>query len=153
VGEGPRRDAWRRLTVAQAAGQLGVSVDAVHARIKRGTIAHEREGGPVYVLLDTDQERAQGHTEELIRTLQDQLAAEHASHAEARRLLAAALEGIPPQIESPSETPGEPTEGAEISMGPTPQRPAKGPHRSAKGDSGLACLEGRGGRERRRAAE
>ena len=120
MGEGARRDARRRLTVDQAADQLGVSVDAVRTRIKRGTIGHEREGGRVYVLLDADQytdqytdqsadqERDQrsSHTAELIRTLQEELAAERQAHAESRRLLAAALERIPPQIEPPSEPPG-----------------------------------------------
>ena len=45
----------RRLTVAQAADALGVTVDAIRSRIKRGTIAHIREGERVYVLLGDDQ--------------------------------------------------------------------------------------------------
>lgn len=44
-----------RLTTDQAAGRLGISVDAVRGRIKRGTLEHEREGNKVYVLLDTSQ--------------------------------------------------------------------------------------------------
>jgi excisionase family DNA binding protein len=44
-----------RLTTDQAADRLGISVDAVRGRIKRGTLEHEREGNKVYVLLDTDQ--------------------------------------------------------------------------------------------------
>ena len=36
----------------EAANALGVTVDAVRSRVKRGTIAHERAGGRVYVLLD-----------------------------------------------------------------------------------------------------
>ena len=46
-----------RLTVSEAAGVLGISVEAVRGRVKRGTIAHERAGGTVYVLLESDQPR------------------------------------------------------------------------------------------------
>lgn len=55
VGEDARRDTRRRLTIDQAADQLGITVDAVRGRVKRGTIAHEREGGRVYVFVDADQ--------------------------------------------------------------------------------------------------
>src|SRR5215208_5596879 len=122
--EDPGRDTRRRLTVAEAADALGITVDAVRSRIKRGTIEHERKGGRVYVLLgvdesrpgydqDTDQDTDQGgdqgttapedRTAELIATLQEQLQAERLAHAEARRLLMAALERIPPQLEAPPE--------------------------------------------------
>ena len=74
----------RRLTVSEAADQLGVSVEAVRGRIKRGTIAHERDGGRVFVILDADQTSA-GHDQggdqstdqarpvELVEVLRDQL--------------------------------------------------------------------------------
>jgi hypothetical protein len=105
--------------VAEAADALGITVDAIRSRLKRGTIDHERKGGRVYVLLgadeprpghdqDTDQGGDQGttapedRTAELIATLQEQLQAERRAHAEARRLLAAALERIP-AIEAPQE--------------------------------------------------
>jgi hypothetical protein len=42
--------------------------------------------------------------DETISTLRDQLEAERQAHAEARRLLMAALERIPPQLEAPRET-------------------------------------------------
>jgi len=57
VGEGTGRDTSQRLTVCEAAAALGITVDAVRSRIKRGTIAYEREGGRVYVLLGTDESR------------------------------------------------------------------------------------------------
>jgi hypothetical protein len=105
--------------VAEAADALGITVDAVRSRIKRGTMAHERKGARVYVLLgadesrpghdqDTDQVGDQGttapedRTDELIATLREQLQAERQAHAEARRLLAAALERIP-AIEAPAD--------------------------------------------------
>jgi hypothetical protein len=123
VGEDPRRDTRRdtrrRLSVSEAANALSITVDAVRSRVKRGTIAHVRESGRVYVLLgadearpgrdqDTDQvsDQGAGHAEdrtaELIATLREQLQAERQAHAEARRLLAAALERIP-AIEAPEE--------------------------------------------------
>jgi hypothetical protein len=43
--------------------------------------------------------------DETIAALRDQLEAERQAHAEARRLLMAALERIPPQLEAPSEAP------------------------------------------------
>ena len=45
----------QRVTVAQAAEILGVTVEAVRGRIKRKTLRHERHPGTVYVLLDADQ--------------------------------------------------------------------------------------------------
>jgi hypothetical protein len=106
--------------VTEAANALDITVDAVRSRIKRGTIAHERKGGRVYVLLGddefrpgydqyTDQGGDQGttatedRTAELIATLREQLQAERQAHAEARRLLMAALERIPPQLEAPPD--------------------------------------------------
>jgi len=109
--------------VSEAASALGITVDAVRSRVKRGTIAHEREGGRVYVLLDATEARpvhdqasgqgagvAQDRTAELIATLREQLEAERQAHSEARRLLAAALERIPTAIEPPGAS-TEATEG------------------------------------------
>jgi hypothetical protein len=119
---------------------LGITVDAVRSRVKRGTIDHERVGGRVYVLLGDDEARP-GHdqggdqggdqgttapedrTAELIATLREQLQAERQAHAEARRLLAAALERIP-AIEAPQEA-SEASEAVEEEperAGPTPLR-------------------------------
>lgn len=47
-----------RLTVPEAAATLGISEEAVRGRLKRGTLAKERDaGGTVYVLLESDQTR------------------------------------------------------------------------------------------------
>ena len=98
---------------------MGITVDAVRSRIKRGTIDHVRAGGRVYVLLgddearpghdqDTDQGGDQGttapedRTAELIATLREQLQAERQAHAEARRIIAGLVERIP-ALEAPSE--------------------------------------------------
>ena len=52
-----RSETSRRVTVAEAARVLGVTVEAVRGRIKWGTLAHEREGSHVFVLLPADQAR------------------------------------------------------------------------------------------------
>jgi hypothetical protein len=102
----------RRLDLREAAETLGTSVDAVRKRIQRGTLESEKADGKVYVWLDDGAPRSdidtlisemRAHNE----TLREQLEAERQAHAEARRLLAAALERIPPQIEPPRETPSE----------------------------------------------
>jgi hypothetical protein len=41
--------------VAEASEALGISVEAVRGRIKRGTVEHERTPEGVYVFIDTDQ--------------------------------------------------------------------------------------------------
>ncbi len=93
-------------------------------RIKRGTLRSERQAGRVFVLLGSDQptEHTTERTEltdpqgELIAQLRSEV---EAWREEARRkdhLLAAALERIPPAIESPRESPetvGEAPERAE----------------------------------------
>jgi len=101
-------------------------------RVKRGTLPSTREGGRLYVLLNTDptpdpdrpHDRTPDRTSELIDTLREQLQAERQGHAEARRLLAAALERIPaieapqeeresPESPGPSDTPTEASTGGQ----------------------------------------
>jgi hypothetical protein len=92
-------------------------------RVKRGTLPSTRESGRLYILLNidptTEPERphdgTHDRTSELIDTLREQLEAERQAHAEARRLLAAALERIP-AIEAPAESP-EASETAEEQQG------------------------------------
>jgi flagellar motility protein MotE (MotC chaperone) len=105
--------------VAEAADTLGITVDAVRSRVKRGTIDHVRVGGRVYVLLGDDESRPgrnqhtdqvgdqrtrapEDRTAELIATLREQLQAERQAHAEARRIIAGLVERIP-AIEAPQE--------------------------------------------------
>jgi flagellar motility protein MotE (MotC chaperone) len=126
--EDPGRDTRRRLSVAEAADALGVTVDAIRSRVKRGIIAHERKGGRVYVLLGDDESRpgydqhtdqvtdqgareSEDRTAELIATLREQRQAERQAHAEARRIIAGLVERIP-AIEAPQEA-SEATETVE----------------------------------------
>jgi len=112
-----------RVSVPQAADHLGTTVDALRKRVQRGTITHERDrDGRVWILLDTgrprqdtDQDTGRPQSDsaalisakdETIATLRDQLEAERQAHAEARRLLMAALERIP-AIEAPQEASGD----------------------------------------------
>jgi hypothetical protein len=117
-----------RVSVAEAARFLDTSAEAVRGRIKRGTLPSVKEGASVYVLLSADQmplgqrpdadqttDQSQYERDALISEMRGriedlrlQLESERAAHSEARRLLAAALERIPPQLEAPSEAPEAP---------------------------------------------
>jgi hypothetical protein len=150
VGEDRPQTSRQRVTVAQAAEILGVTVEAVRGRIKRKTLEHERHSGTVYVLLPADQmptgrqpgddqttDQPQSDStalisakDETIATLRDQLEAERQAHAESRRLLMAALEKIPPAIEAPPEARESPkTASEERSDTHIPQEPETGAER------------------------
>jgi hypothetical protein len=146
VGE-DRQDATgqpstERVSVPQAADHLGTTVDAIRKRVQRGTVPHERDrDGRVWILLDTGRPRqdadqdtvqTQSASTALISemrahnaTLQAQLEAERQAHAEARRLLMAALERIPPQLEAPQGT-SEDAETVEEAPERAEPRPAAG---------------------------
>ena len=64
-------------------------------------------------------DRDNDRTSELTATLPDRLEAERQAHAEARRLLAAALERIL-ALETPREAPVEPSESPETPSEPVP---------------------------------
>jgi|SRR5215211_4037609 len=113
-----------RLTVSEAAEALGITRDAVYKRIERDKIRHERDAdGQLYVYVEksgtSQRQNVQSQSgaltsalEARIDSLERQLEAERGSSAELRRLLAAALERIPPQLEAPErppDTPGEAT--------------------------------------------
>jgi hypothetical protein len=144
VGEDRSQTSRQRVTVAQAAEILGVTVEAVRGRIKRETLEHERHSGTVYVLLPADQmptghqpdddqptDRLQSASaalisakDETIVTLRDQLEAERQAHAEARRIIAGLVERIP-AIEAPREASGPP-ETVEEEPETAEPHPAKG---------------------------
>ena len=121
----------RRVDLREAAEVLDTSVDAVRKRIQRGTLESEKADGKVYVWLDDGAPRSD--TDALIsemrahnETLREQLEAERQAHAEARRLLAAALERIPPQLEAPQE----PSESPETAESPGPRERPISPEES-----------------------
>jgi hypothetical protein len=121
VGEGRTDEpatTQRRVPVAEAAKALGISEGAVRMRVKRRTLPSTREGGRLYVLLNTeptpDPERTHDRTSELIAALREQLQAERQAHAEARRIIGGLIERMPPQIEAPQEARESP-----VSPGPS----------------------------------
>ena len=71
-----------RYTVAEAAGVMGITAEAVRQRLKRGTLPYEKVDGTVYVLLDADRPRPNnggtgvrsGESEALISQLRDEVA-------------------------------------------------------------------------------
>jgi predicted ArsR family transcriptional regulator len=133
-----------RVTIQEAAERLGVKETAVRKRIERGTLEKEKgEDGRVYVFVDVpaaeerDTSSDAGYDASVLagydaliaemrgrmEDLRTQLEAERQAHSEARRLLAAALERIPPQLEAPSQEPAESPEKAEDEQqgrGPAP---------------------------------
>ena len=136
MGEDQSQTGRRRLTVAEASEILGVTVEAVRGRIKRGTLEHERDSGTVYVWLDidqsptsdqpdddqlTDQPQPDVHEEladELrsrIRYLERQVEEEREARRRADTLLAQLMQRIP-ELEAPSER----SEGRESPESPGP---------------------------------
>jgi hypothetical protein len=127
----------KRLTLRQAAAALGVSESAVRKRVERRTLRSDKGAdGRRYVYLDLPEPGAdtvadQGadtsatherdalisSKEETIAVLREQLDAERQAHAQARRLLMAALERIP-AIEAPPDERESP-----VSPGPTQTPP------------------------------
>jgi hypothetical protein len=112
-----------RCTVPEAAGVLGISPEAVRARIHRGTLQKEKApDGTVYVRLNDDQSRSNGDdtpdrstAEELLKEqvayLRDQLDQERAARTEERRrhdTIVAALTSRIPELEAPQERPHAP---------------------------------------------
>ena len=126
----------RRLTVQEAAEVLGTSVDAVRMRVRRGSLESEKDpDGRVHVWVNGDstetKPRLDGEPsalisakDETISTLREQLLAERQAHAEARRLLAAALERIP-AIEAPQEPPEDAETVEEAPEGAEPHSAAE----------------------------
>jgi hypothetical protein len=56
----------RRLTVPQAAEALGVTVDAVRGRIRRGKLNSEQHAGTVYVWLDAPRKTTAADRQRLV---------------------------------------------------------------------------------------
>jgi excisionase family DNA binding protein len=125
----------RRLTVQEAAGELGISTDAVRMRLQRGTLRKHRDGeGRVYVLLTGDESKPNVRPngvasplleakDDTIRILREQLAAEREANRENRRLLLAALERPVRELEAETEEdPPKQSEGPETGA----RRPERG---------------------------
>jgi hypothetical protein len=101
-------------TLTDAARILRTSEGALRQRIRRGSLESYKEHGRVYVYIpDTHDVQDDAHTPEShtliseiqarVELLEQELERAHERDRETRRLLAAALERIPPQIEAPSK--------------------------------------------------
>ncbi len=115
----------RRVTVPDAADALGITVEAVRGRIKRGKLGHVKDGGTVYVLLPLDQTRPAKTSHQpdndritdqskLIEVLEAQVEdlrgrLDHADEAnrENRRIIAGLVQRIP-ELEAAPEPRDEP---------------------------------------------
>jgi hypothetical protein len=145
VGE-DRSGTSRRVTVAEAAQLLGVTVEAVRGRIKRDTLAYEKTSdGTVYVLLDADQmrpvddqaadESADQHLlvsrlENEIQFLREELARKDAillNMTEAMKAIAP-----PVQEEVPQEPPEAPVTATEQPGRVGPQAEVEGPQEATE---------------------
>jgi excisionase family DNA binding protein len=102
-----------RMSVSEAAEALGITRDAVYKRVERNKIRHDKDAdGQLYVYVEksatsqrqnvqSEHSALKSALESRIESLERQLEAERGSSSELRRLLAAALERIPPQLEAP----------------------------------------------------
>jgi len=107
---GDRTEPQRRLTVPEAAAELGTTSEGIRSRIKRGTLRTVREGGRVFVILEgaptgsgaaPSGDRA-GDRAELVDELRDrvtflerELGRRAGEAAELRRIIAALTQRIP----------------------------------------------------------
>jgi excisionase family DNA binding protein len=139
-----RGDTTGVYTVQQAANQLGISVEAVRQRIRRNTLRSTKREGRVYVHLDADQTRVDDIQDsdqtallEALRAqveqLQQQLERADERDRENRRLLAAALERIPPQLEGGTDS-DRSSEARERPETPS-DAPGKGMGRESQGEA------------------
>ena len=133
----------RRVTMQQAADELGLSVEAIRKRVQRGSMRSDKgEDGRRYVYLDESHREAQVEpsegelVEELrdrVRSLEKMLEEERETRTEERRrhdtLMAQLMQRIP-ELEAPassSQAPRESPESAESSSTPTEPRPGPEP--------------------------
>jgi hypothetical protein len=113
-------------TLTDAARILDTSEGALRQRIRRGTLESFKEHGRVYVYIPVQHNvhTPESHTlrsaDARVKLLERELEQAHEREAEMRRLLAAALERIPPQLDAPAEptqTVEEEPEGGNSSSG------------------------------------
>jgi len=107
----------RRVTMREAADELGLTVEAIRKRIQRGTL-HSEKGpdGRRYVYLDESHSEVHGEDFALVEELRDRLRflervleEERQARTEERRrhdtLMAQLMQRIP-ELEAPQEPPG-----------------------------------------------
>ena len=96
----------QRLNAREAAEALGISVDAVRMRVRRGTLEAEHDAnGRLHVWVDTDE--PQPDSRALISRLEDEVRFLREELARKDAILLTMAESIP-QIEAPRESPVSP---------------------------------------------
>jgi hypothetical protein len=134
----------RRATLREASEELGLSIEAVRKRVKRGSLRSDKDpDGRVYVYLDTGGDasppRAETEGSDLVDELRrqndylrEQLDIRTEELREHRRLLAGLIERVP-ELEAPSEQPEAPEtveeEPGRVEPRPTPTSPRTDPQR------------------------
>jgi len=144
---GDRAPTGRRLTVQDAAAELGITVEAVRSRLKRGTLKREKgEDGTAYVLVEDrpggdrtqpggdrasdgadararqDGDRAPllyEHMASEIDHLRGQLQQEREASAELRRIVAGLVQRVPELEAAPAPEPPESTRAGSEQEGGT----------------------------------
>jgi hypothetical protein len=114
----------RRLTLQDAAQELGITPDALRQRIRRGQYHSTKEDGRVYVYLNLDRTKTEHNVQvepnaliseiqARVQLLEQELERAHERDRENRRIIAALTQRIP-ELEAPSEpreSPEAATEG------------------------------------------
>ena len=130
-------DSVERLSVTEAAERLGVTRDAIHKRIRMGSIEHEQDAdGRFYVYVDASTTAADtstgdvsidDRTDLLIAEMQDRIRSLEEANRENRRIIAALTSRIPP-MEAPAspEAPQAPGTATEQPGRVEPQAPLEG---------------------------
>lgn len=131
----------RRVTVAEAARFLDVSIDAVGSLVQRGTLNSIKVDGAVYVLVDVDQLRPNDDRvsdditfleglRDQVASLREQLDQERAVNRGYRRIIDALAQSVP--VAPPPDRPESRGRWSEIELvyrrtdvgpGPDPERP------------------------------
>jgi hypothetical protein len=119
----------RRLTLQDAAQELGITPDALRQRIRRGQYHSTKEDGRVYVFLNLDRTETEHNVQvepnaliseiqARVQLLEQELERAHERDRENRRIIAALTQRIP-ELEAPSEPRESPTEPAQPRPSPT----------------------------------
>jgi hypothetical protein len=107
----------RRLTLQDAAQELGITPDALRQRIRRGQYRSEKEDGRVYVYLNLHRTETEHNVQvesnaliseiqARVALLEQELERAHERDRENRRIIAALTQRIP-ELEPPSEASSE----------------------------------------------
>jgi hypothetical protein len=126
----------RRLTLQDAAQQLGITPDALRQRIRRGQYHSTKEDGRVYVYLNLDRTETEHNVQvesnaliseiqARVQLLEQELERAHERDRENRRIIAALTQRIP-ELEAPSE-PSESPETATVHTGEAEPQPERVP--------------------------